>query len=330
MCRAQSAADLQTLADFKTASKQMQLEAEGVTPFRLEATFSTSDFMGRPDNQGRWTEEFAKVGTSRRTVKDSTSPENYAPEDQANIGPAPPTMSGTFMQRMLIEAMLRPGPTDEAIEKSKITYKTQKIGQVSLRCVILEPNTVKAPYARRAGTRAYCLEADRPIIRFSELAYGTSATYNALARFGDRWFAQQVTLAQRGKERGKLQVTKLVAAPELLRANLPENPAEVSAPEQLSGEFKVGSGEAEQHIVKKVAPVYPLDSKQKHISGSVLLRAIISKEGRIESLEVISAPADDLAESAVEAVSQWIYKPYLKNGQPKEVDTTITVNYRFG
>ena len=62
---------------------------------------------------------------------------------------------------------------------------------------------------------------------------------------------------------------------------------------------------------------------------AVVLHAIISKTGTIESLQVVSGP-EMLRASALEAVRQWRYKPYLLNGEPTEVDTAITVNFSFG
>jgi protein TonB len=60
-----------------------------------------------------------------------------------------------------------------------------------------------------------------------------------------------------------------------------------------------------------------------------VLHAIIGTDGKIQSLNVLSGPAE-LTQSAIDAVSQWVYKPYLLNGEPTAVETTITVNYSFG
>jgi protein TonB len=60
----------------------------------------------------------------------------------------------------------------------------------------------------------------------------------------------------------------------------------------------------------------------------VVLHAIISKQGTITSLQAISGP-DMLKGAALDAVRQWRYKPYLLNGEPTEVDTTITVNFNL-
>lgn len=67
-------------------------------------------------------------------------------------------------------------------------------------------------------------------------------------------------------------------------------------------------------------------ARQARIQGSVQLRAIISKNGTIENLTVISGHAM-LINSAIEAVKQWRYRPYLLNGEPIEVETEVTVNF---
>ena len=74
-------------------------------------------------------------------------------------------------------------------------------------------------------------------------------------------------------------------------------------------------------------PVYPPAAKEKHIQGAVVLHAIIDKTGHVEAIQVVSSPDDQLSKSAVEAVQTWIYKPYLLNGDPSAVDTTVTVNF---
>jgi protein TonB len=77
------------------------------------------------------------------------------------------------------------------------------------------------------------------------------------------------------------------------------------------------------HYVK---PQYPQIAVQARMQGTVELHAIISKEGAIESLQVVSGHPF-LARAALDAVRQWRYRPYLLNGQPVEVDTQITVNF---
>jgi TonB family protein len=76
-------------------------------------------------------------------------------------------------------------------------------------------------------------------------------------------------------------------------------------------------------------PSYPETSRTNTISGPVVLRAVIGTDGHIHSSKVISTPDADLAIASLAAVRPWIYKPYLLNGEPVEVDTQLTVNFSF-
>jgi protein TonB len=77
-----------------------------------------------------------------------------------------------------------------------------------------------------------------------------------------------------------------------------------------------------------VAPKYPAGAKAARIQGAVVLHAIIGADGKIESLEAISGPPM-LYTAAIDAVKQWVYKPYVINCAATRVDTTITVNFKF-
>ena len=83
---------------------------------------------------------------------------------------------------------------------------------------------------------------------------------------------------------------------------------------------------AEGNLIHRVQPVYPPLARQARIQGPVQLRAIISRSGTIEHLQGISGHPM-LLPSAIEAVRQWRYRPYLLNGDPIEVETEITVNF---
>jgi TonB family protein len=94
----------------------------------------------------------------------------------------------------------------------------------------------------------------------------------------------------------------------------------------LPRRIRVSSGVSQGLLEKKVAPEYPPDARDARIQGTVVLRAVIDKEGNVFTLELVSGhPA--LAPAAMEAVRQWKYQPYLLNGQAIEVDTTIQVNF---
>lgn len=79
-------------------------------------------------------------------------------------------------------------------------------------------------------------------------------------------------------------------------------------------------------LVRKVVPEYPTIAKQLHIQGTVILLATVGKDGRVEHVQPVSGPPL-LVHSALEAVEQWQYRPYLLNREPVVVQTQITVNF---
>src|SRR6185312_15024245 len=118
---------------------------------------------------------------------------------------------------------------------------------------------------------------------------------------------------------------------QLYARNEAPSATEVPSPQQPnpSGPVRVSSGVMANLVVNQPNPVYPPIAKAAHVQGVVVLHAIISKEGTVEKLTVISGPPM-LVQSAVDAVQKWTYQPFMLNGQPVEVETTINVNYTFG
>ena len=82
----------------------------------------------------------------------------------------------------------------------------------------------------------------------------------------------------------------------------------------------------EGNLVLRVQPDYPAIARQARVQGQVVLRAMISREGMIENLQVLSGPPM-LVRAAVNAVQQWRYRPYVLNGEPIEVETEVKVNF---
>ena len=100
------------------------------------------------------------------------------------------------------------------------------------------------------------------------------------------------------------------------------------APTPSRGAFRISQGVSQGLVMKKVAPAYPPTALQLHKQGAVELLATISKDGAVTEVRVLSGDLM-LANSAVAAVKQWKYRPYLLNGEPVEIQTQITVNFNL-
>jgi protein TonB len=91
---------------------------------------------------------------------------------------------------------------------------------------------------------------------------------------------------------------------------------------------QVSRGVMEGMLIRKVVPLYPAIGRAVRAEGTVQLQATISREGTIENLRVVSGPPL-LQQAAIDAVKQWRYRPYLLNGEPVEVETTINVQFKL-
>jgi len=103
-------------------------------------------------------------------------------------------------------------------------------------------------------------------------------------------------------------------------------PGTVGEPRRL----RLGGNIQAPKLLDKIQPVYPAAAKAAGVEGTVILHAIIGMKGDPLSLRVVNTQVDpELARAAVEAVSKWRYSPTVLNGEPIEVDTTVTVNFKL-
>jgi protein TonB len=100
----------------------------------------------------------------------------------------------------------------------------------------------------------------------------------------------------------------------------------VAVPKVTVKRLRVSQGVTQGMVVHKVEPVYPPLARTAGVQGSVVLAAIIGKDGTIQNLHVVSGHPL-LTKAALEAVKQWRYRPYILNSEPVEVDTEVTVNF---
>ena len=90
--------------------------------------------------------------------------------------------------------------------------------------------------------------------------------------------------------------------------------------------MRIASRIAEANLIHDVAPQYPPEAGRARIEGTVVLMAVIGTDGSVKDVRVESG-LPILAQAAIDAVKQWRYKPCMKDGQPVEVDSRITINF---
>ena len=95
------------------------------------------------------------------------------------------------------------------------------------------------------------------------------------------------------------------------------------------GPLHVSTGVMAGQLLEPIRPEYPVIARLSHTEGTVVVQAIIAKSGKIESARVVSGPAA-LQAAALQAVREARYRPFLLNGLPTEVETTVSIVFRLG
>jgi TonB family protein len=120
----------------------------------------------------------------------------------------------------------------------------------------------------------------------------------------------------------------VIGMDESASSGLPNLGGSTTAPKPVLGRLNISQGVSQGLLVKKVDPIYPPNAVHMRIEGSVQLMATISKTGDITDVKVLSGD-QQLTRAASDAVKRWKYKPYLLNGEPVEIQTQVTVNFRL-
>jgi TonB family protein len=114
-----------------------------------------------------------------------------------------------------------------------------------------------------------------------------------------------------------------------LRLDVNEPPPASEGAPAVNGPVSIKGAVIAGNKISGENPTYPAMARKAKVSGTVVLRAVISKTGDVTNLQVLSGP-DMLRTSAIDAVRTWQYKPFLLNGEPTAVETTININFNLG
>jgi protein TonB len=231
-------------------------------------------------------------------------------------GPALP-----FEAEQVLTQVLHPGPGDVEMTDAVPELRKQKIGKVELDCVMLTQPLKRAGFLPLGLFPSYCMDANG-FIRFTYNFGGQAVILNSMGTFLEQEVATEVVIQE-----GGLQVASAKVA--ILATYTPQADEFVPGENmvKVGGTARVAGGVIAGDRVSYVAPIYPDIAKMRGASGIVILQAIIGRDGHIHSLRPINDADADFVIAAITAVHQWTYKPYLLNGQPTDVDTTITLNF---
>jgi TonB family protein len=301
------------------AARTNGLTGDDVKPWHLKATWKSLDEKGSITDQGTYEEFWVSPIKYRRTFTGTaftqtdygttkgllrTGTENGAP----NLV--------TELRRQLISPM----QSSEAIEQESFDLQQRELGAGKFSCL-----SMKDAMGYSFGP-IWCLDADKPILRVRALSQGVRIGFNRILSFQGRFIAGDLQFVQQDK----LALTAHLESLESITAideALFDPPADAAPPKPRT--ITISANVMQGAIIFKTVPEYPPIAKAAHVSGTVVLQAVIGKDGKIENLHVINGPPM-LQQAALDAVKQWMYRPYLLNDEPVEVKTTVNVTFTLG
>jgi len=320
----------------KQAAQLNSLSGKGMRPWRLKATlhaFQPAESLSDEENkQGKYEELWAA---------DEKSMQVYSDEEYSQTVYV--TSAGRFITGGMHFVLGEIGQLHEFFEPAiylheyaderEMEFDSAAVSAGEAGCIRTFSERSKRPEKKPLVYR-FCFDSSLRIVRFS---INGDDDFLILFRnpltFRGQQVPTEVELRRHGVVRIVANLESLETADDVDNAELvppadavPDESGPYVAP--IPRTLNVSAGVAARMLLEHGVPVYPPKAKAAHISGTVVVRAAIMKDGTLEDLHVISGPAM-LRQAALDAVAAWRYRPYLLNGEPVEVGTTINVIFKL-
>jgi TonB family protein len=273
------------------AAKLNGLMGDDIRPWRLKANYELLGDDGKPTDQGTYEEFWVSPTKYKRiyTGNDLTQTNYGSDKGELRAG------AHGEVPAILVAAgqdLVSPLPNPYGIEHTSYVVKLIDNGGLKLNCI----TAMGQPNAYR-----YCLSTGEPLLRV--LAWPsppTNVLYNRILRFNGRAVAGDLKMVRDAKVVATLHIESLEALGTIDESVFTPPPDAVPVPRMVS----IAGGVAAGMLLRGVAPSYPTVAKDQHVSGTVVLRGSIGKDGRIKDLKVISGDVL-LQQAALDAVRQW-------------------------
>ena len=293
-------------------------------PWHIKGTYQLYDESGNPAQQGSYEhwQESAKVYRSSWNRTDATRTEWHTIDDKTVYKATGDRLF--YFEHKLETLLFSPVPDPAKLDFAGVELKKNQLemGKVKLRCADIKArmrSNGTTPVLPGLPTGTYCFDPSLPVLRVERLFNSVDVEFNKLTRMQNRILAQEITITD---GRHKQLVFEVDTTDELPNEHAVLPPPVDAIP--VAGEERPSSPR-QGLLAKKVFPIYPPAAKASHVSGVVILDAMIGKDGRVRDMRVLETPSPLLTSASKEAVAQWQYAPFNVDGQPQEVNTIINV-----
>lgn len=300
------------------AASQNGLMGDDLPPWHLKASFTEFDDDGKVSEAGSYEELWISQTKFKRTFAGKGFSET-------TYGTAKGSFRADvrgYVPLLLVQAGIEfsaPLPGVDLIGKGSFEVKEIETGGIKLECLRSNGTPINPD-------RTYCVGSEKPFLRLTSSAgQQEQILHNRILGFQGRFIAGDLQFVVAGKRRltAHLETIESLNPVDEAIFTLPADAVSVPRTVDISV-VNVSAAVSTGMLLRKVVPEYPYFARQNHITGAVVLQALIGKDGHIQELQVVSGPSE-LQKPALEAVHQWLYRPYFLNGEPVAVRTTINV-----
>jgi TonB family protein len=311
---------------FKAAAPFYDFNDPALKPWHMKAHYQLYDALGKPGETGTFEYWWASPKVHRSTWTRASASRSewstadgklFSEESRGNLH---------YFEFQIPQLLFGPLPPVASLDNPKSTMMSEiaTIGGVQFPCGMPVPavGQVNAVGTVPPGSfPTYCFDPKAPVLRIINEYSVVSIVFDRIEKMQGHYLPQEVRVTEAGQIHFTVAIDDVTSLDPADTALTPSDHATASAAPIVF----VASGVAEGALIKKVPPKFPLFAQSNGRSGRVLLAATIGPDGSIHSLEVITSDAPYFTSAALDAVSQWKYRPYLLNGQPVEAHTIIQV-----
>lgn len=323
-------------AFFESSVRHYDFSDAKLEPWHLKATYQLYDFEGKPTVHGTWEYWWASPKIRRESwERPGMSRTDWISED-GTIYSKVTGESLHYFEGRLEDLLLHPGPNYELVEAGKYTLGLKTIGEGrgSSTCLttLWQPkDDGKQKIPMQGIPDLFCFDPGSMALMASYSDH-TLIQYSQFVQLQDHYFPRKISV-QIDKQTVLSVSVESIDHIAVNDSSLIHPADAVPGRQSIQYRFDVSTPPGKVtpgKLIKKSYPYYPPLAKSQHIQGVVILGATIGTDGKVNDLEVLGAPSKLLADSAVDCVKRWEYEPFLLDGEPVEVETTINVIYTLG
>lgn len=329
-------------------------------PWHLRVSYQLYDEKESPTEQGTF--EYWWVSPEAHRSSWTRGSVSYSTWQLAGRGRAHQGAADTlnYVESRLERAFFSPLPSERTVNSDHTQLEKRTYGKDAnaLQCVMVGPKMTEMITAPIGLFPTYCFAQSQPAL-FAYSSYAAPVVeFNQISKVQGRYLPKQITILSPGRKKLLTATVDMIsgispqdaalAPPADVKASYPPGKVEetgagdsaasqdnAAKPATAPGDnahsvVTISPGIAQGMALSRPSPIYPEDAKRAGISGTVIIQAVIGRDGWIHDMQVIKAPTASLAAASLGAVSQWRYRPYLLNGEPIEVETTVNVIFSLG